>query len=60
MTEVTQSDASDCGPACLTMIAGHFGRQVSMTQMRERAGTDRNSTNLKGLMEAAVSVGLNA
>jgi ATP-binding cassette, subfamily C, bacteriocin exporter len=60
MKAIAQSDASDCGPACLAMMAGHFGRQVSMTQMRERAGTDRNSTNLKGLMEAAVSVGLNA
>lgn len=55
-----QSDASDCGPACLAMIARHFGRQVSMTQMRERAGTDRNSTNLKGLIKAAESVGLSA
>ena len=42
------------------MIAGHFGRQVSMTQMRERAGTDRNSTNLKGLIEAAQNVSLSA
>jgi hypothetical protein len=44
-----QNDASDCSPACLAMIAGHYGRQVSMTQMRQRAGTDRNSTRLKGL-----------
>lgn len=60
MKRFTQFDGSDCGPACLAMIANHFGRQVSMTQMRERAGTDRNSTNLKGLIQAAESVDLSA
>jgi len=60
MKLTTQFDGSDCGPACIAMIANHFGRQVSMTQMRERAGTDRNSTNLKGLILAAESVELKA
>jgi ATP-binding cassette subfamily B protein len=60
MKPIAQNDASDCGPAYLAMIAGHLGRPVSMTQMRERAGTDRNSTSLKGLIDAAESVGLNA
>ncbi|GAB6091444.1 cysteine peptidase family C39 domain-containing protein [Spirochaeta dissipatitropha] len=60
MKLTTQFDGSDCGPACIAMIANHFGRQVSMTQMLERAGTDRNSTNLKGLIQAAATVDLNA
>lgn len=57
---IPQFDASDCGPACVAMIAWHYGRRLSLTQMRERAGTDRNSTNLKGLLQAAESVGLEA
>lgn len=35
------------------MIANSFGRRVSLTQMRELAGTDRNSTNPNGLIIAA-------
>lgn len=60
MKLTAQYDASDCGPACVTMVANHYGRQVSITQMRERSGTDRNSTNLQGLIQAAESVGLDA
>ena len=60
MKFIPQFDASDCGPACVAMIAWHYGRRLSLTQMRERAGTDRNSTNLKGLLQAADSVGLEA
>jgi len=60
MKLTTQFDDSDCGPACIAMIANHFGRQVSLAQMLERAGTDRNSTNLKGLIQAAETVDLSA
>lgn len=57
---ISQIDASDCGPACIAMIANSFGRRVSITQVREYAGTDRSSTNLKGLIQAAEAVGLEA
>jgi ABC-type bacteriocin transporter len=57
---IKQFDSSDCGPACITMIANYYGKRISLTQAREWAGTDKNSTNLKGLIESAERIGFDA
>jgi ABC-type bacteriocin transporter len=57
---IKQFDSSDCGPACITMIANYHGKRISLTQAREWASTDKNSTNLKGLIESAERIGFNA
>ncbi len=57
---IKQFDSSDCGPACITMIANYHGKRISLTQAREWAGTDKNSTNLKGLIESAERIGFDA
>ena len=53
MTYIKQFDESDCGAACLAMIASHFGSHLSITKIREVAGTDREGTFLNGMLEAS-------
>ena len=60
MKLIKQFDESDCGAACLAMIATHFGGHLSITKIREAAGTDRQATSLKGMLEAAKNLNLNA
>lgn len=60
MKFIKQFDESDCGAACLAMIATHFGSHLSITKIREAAGTDRQGTSLKGMLEAAKNLNLNA
>lgn len=44
-----QYDSSDCGPACIAMVAPYYGKNVSIAKTRKIAGTDTEGTNLKGL-----------
>ena len=55
-----QLDESDCGAACLAMIASFFGKKLSIAHIRDSAGTDTEGTNFKGLVEAANHYGLKA
>lgn len=41
MKLIKQFDENDCGAACLAMIASHFGSHISITKIREVAGSDR-------------------
>ena len=54
---VNQHDANDCGPACLAMIATYYGKRQSIAVLREKAGTDRQGTNIAGLVRAARAIG---
>lgn len=48
-----QFDSSDCGAACIAMIASYFGMNLNIAKTREIAGTDTEGTNIKGLMDVA-------
>lgn len=48
-----QRDATDCGAACLASVAAYYGLRISISRIRQYAGTDKLGTNLYGLMEAA-------
>ena len=48
-----QFDESDCGAACLAMVASYYGKILNIAKIREIAGTDLDGTNLKGLLQAA-------
>ncbi len=54
---VRQHDRSDCGAACLCSIARAFGYDMPLSKMRELASTDRNGSNVMGLVEAAEKMG---
>ncbi|EOO71539.1 peptidase domain-containing ABC transporter [Bacillus mycoides] len=53
---IKQHDLKDCGPACLAMISRHYGLSISISKIREVAGTDLHGTNIKGLLAAANSL----
>jgi ATP-binding cassette subfamily B protein len=57
---VRQADESDCGAAALATIARHYGHPFSLGTVRGLAGTDREGTNLFGLLQAAERLGFSA
>ncbi|MCD6200847.1 MAG: peptidase domain-containing ABC transporter [Bacteroidales bacterium] len=52
-----QMDIKDCGPACLLMIAKHYGRTYRLQTLRERSYIGREGVSLLGLSDAAESIG---
>ena len=60
MTYIHQLDETDCGAACIAMIASHYKLQKSVTSIREIACTDKRGTNLAGMAQAAKALGFSA
>src|ERR1700733_13632136 len=56
---VRQIDEMDCGAACLAMVCRSFGHDVSMTAIRQAAGTGLEGTSLRGLTRGGEEIGLN-
>ncbi|MDR1073626.1 MAG: hypothetical protein LBL45_08120 [Treponema sp.] len=52
-----QLDETDCGPACLAMIASHYKVYKSVTTIRRICGAGATGANLMGLMMAAQQLG---
>lgn len=48
----------DCGPACLKMVAEHYGRHYSLETLRERSFITREGVSMLGISDAAESIGL--
>jgi ATP-binding cassette subfamily B protein len=60
VSEVIQTSAMDCGPACLTaLLAGH-GVRVSYGRLRDACQTDVDGTSIDAMEDAAVQLGLAA
>lgn len=57
MHYISQRDETDCGPACLSMIASYYGSKKSITSIRTLAGTDKQGTNLAGMVQVATKMG---
>jgi ATP-binding cassette subfamily B protein len=53
-----QYDTMDCGPACLKIIAGYYGKHLSLDYLRSICHTNRSGTPLISLIEAAQKIGL--
>ena len=53
-----QLDMTDCGAACIAMIASHFGKKLSIAEVRGKAGTDIIGTNINGILMASRKYGL--
>ncbi|MCL2097443.1 MAG: peptidase domain-containing ABC transporter [Bacteroidales bacterium] len=54
---IHQHDAMDCGPACLQMIAKHYGRNYSLQGLRENCFLTREGVSMLGISEAAEKIG---
>ncbi len=57
---IKQHDITDCGAACLATIAKQNGYQISISKIREIAGTDKQGTNAFGVIQAAERLGFSA
>lgn len=57
---IKQHDITDCGAACLATISKQYGLSLPISRIREAAGTDKQGTNLRGLVQAAERLGFAA
>ena len=55
-----QMESSECGLACLAMVAGHFGQGIRMEDLRAKFDVSVRGTSLADLATMADQIGLNA
>ncbi|MDY0780816.1 peptidase domain-containing ABC transporter [Tenacibaculum sp. IB213877] len=52
-----QTEAKDCGPTCIKILAKYYGRTINTQQLRNLSETTREGSSLLGLSEAVESIG---
>ena len=52
-----QPDSKDCGPTCLRIIAKHYGKLISLKEIREISETTRGGSSMLKLSDAAEAMG---
>ena len=55
---IHQIDERDCGAACLAMLCRHYGHDVSLSFIRQSAGTTIDGTSLQGLKRGGAAIGI--
>ena len=50
---ILQSEAAECGIACLAMIAGYYGQRIDLASLRRRFPISLKGTTLASLMDIA-------
>lgn len=55
-----QSEHSECGLACLGMIAGYYGYQATISELRREAPVSSRGLSLGGLIRTAMGLRLSA
>jgi ATP-binding cassette subfamily B protein RaxB len=54
---ILQTEAAECGLACVAMVASYWGHRIDLSSMRQRFSISLKGATLKGLM--AMAQGLN-
>ena len=55
---IRQHDSGDCAAAALAMVSLYYGKDVTITRLRELCGTDTRGTTIAGLCDGAETLGL--
>src|SRR3954464_11921528 len=55
---VLQMQVTECGAASLGMVLAHYGRWVTLEELRDRWGASRDGTTALDLLNAAAGYGL--
>src|SRR5215472_6863034 len=55
---VQQMTATECGPACLAMVLGYFGKRFTIEQIRQHIIGGRDGTTAAQILEAGQQLGL--
>lgn len=50
----------DCGPACICMIAEHYGKQFNIETLRNYAFISRDGVSMLGLSKVAEKIGFHS
>ncbi|PIE98669.1 MAG: peptidase C39 [Treponema sp.] len=56
---ILQKDETDCAVACISSVARHYGKRISLKRIRSLAQTDRSGTLGLGLVKTAAKLGFN-
>jgi len=54
---IPQHDLMDCAPACIAMIAGHYGKEQNLQVLREYCYISRDGVSMLGIADAAQRIG---
>ncbi|TWA55992.1 colicin V processing peptidase [Azospirillum baldaniorum] len=57
---VLQTEAAECGLACLAMLAGYFSSRIGLGEMRRRFGMSLKGATLKEIVRIADQLGMAA
>lgn len=57
MDAVLQSEAAECGLACLAMVASHHGNRIGLRELRRRHSLSLKGATLSQLMDIAAQMG---
>jgi ATP-binding cassette, subfamily B, bacterial CvaB/MchF/RaxB len=58
MNLLYQSEAAECGLACIAMVANHHGHQLDITTLRNRYSVSLKGATLQQLMQLSIQLGL--
>ena len=56
----SQLESSDCGPACIQMVAAYFGKRFSLSVLKEYCNVTRLGVSLKDILDGCQRIGLHA
>lgn len=57
MDAVVQSEAAECGLACLAMVASHHGNRIGLRELRRRHSLSLKGATLSQVMDIATQMG---
>jgi ATP-binding cassette, subfamily B, bacterial CvaB/MchF/RaxB len=55
---ILQTEAAECGLACLAMIASYYGHRIDLNTLRRRHPVSLNGVTLRGLIQVATQMHL--